>query len=417
VRTLPRKLAKVKPGTVLVGVDLSLQHNVAVLIDAQGRQLDRFGFPHSRSGYDYFYGRLDAVCAKHGASEALVGMEPTNYFWKLMAADMEGHQRSYCLVNPYTVKKHREGDQLDTAKDDQRDAFFIADLVRTGKSTETQLQHGTYAELRQYVAEYERLRKDIRREKTRVHNMAGQLFPELTQVFKDLSCQTARAMLSHHAAAVNVQALPEEAFIAGVRADFQGKRLALSKLRRAHALAAGSVGLREGVKATQLGVRLHLEALQQLEAQCDEVAEQLVDAFLTLPEAKSLASVHGLGLITAATILAEVGDPSHFTNGSQTVKLAGIHPVPNTSGSKARSRTPMSHKGRPRLRTALFFAAMRLVQVDDDFARLYQHYRQRDKNPLLKMQALGAVMNKLMRILWALMRHQTLYQPGWFSRT
>ncbi len=417
MRTLPRTLAKVKPGTVLVGVDLSLQRNVAVLIDAQGRQLDRFGFPHSRSGYNYFYDRLDAVCAKHGAPGVLVGMEPTNYFWKLLAADMEGHQRSYCLVNPYTVKKHREGDQLDTAKDDQRDAFFIADLVRTGKSTETQLQHGTYAELRQYVAEYERLRKDIRREKTRVHNMAGQLFPELTQVFKDLSCQAARAMLSHHAAAVQVQAMSEEAFIAGVRADFQGKRLALRKLRQAHALAAGSVGLREGVEATQLGVRLHLETLQQLETQCEEVAERLVDAFLTLPEAKSLASVHGLGLITAATILAEVGDPSHFTNGSQLVKLAGIHPVSNTSGSKARSRTPMSHKGRPRLRTALYFAAMRLVQVDEDFARLYQHYRQRDKNPLLKLQALGALMNKLMRILWVLMRHHTLYQPGWYSRT
>jgi transposase len=415
VRTLPRSLAKVKPGTVLVGVDLSLQRNMAVLIDAQGRQLDRFGFPHSRSGYDYFYGRLDAVCAKHDAPGVLVGMEPTNYFWKLLAADMERHQRPYCLVNPYTVKKHREGDQLDTAKDDQRDAFFIADLVRTGKSTETQLLHGAYAELRQYVAEYERLRKDVRREKARVHNMAGQLFPELTQVFKDLTCQTALAMLSHHAAAVKAHAMSPEAFIAGVRADLQGKRLAVRKLRRVHALAAGSVGLREGVEATQLGLRLHVETLRRLEGQCDQVAEKLVDTFLSLPEAKSLASVHGLGLITAATILAEVGDPSHFRNGSQPVKLAGIQPVPNTSGSKARSRTPMSHKGRPRLRTALFFAAMRLVQVDDDFARLYQRYQQREHNPLVKMQALGAVMNKLMRILWSLMRNHTLYQPGWFA--
>jgi transposase len=247
--------------------------------------------------------------------------------------------------------------------------------------------------------------------------MAGQLFPELTQVFKDLSCQTARAMLCHHAAAVQVEAMSQEAFITGVRADFQGKRLVLGKLRQAHALAAGSVGLREGDEAIQLGLRLHIDTLRHLEAQCDEVAEKLVDAFSTLPEAKPLASVHGLGLITAATILAEVGDPSHFGSSRQPVKLAGIHPVPNTSGSKTRSRTPMSHKGRPRLRTALYFAAMRLVQVDEDFARLYQRYQQREKNPLLKMQALGAVMNKLMRILWALMRQQTLYQPGWFART
>ena len=71
----------------------------------------------------------------------------------------------------------------------------------------------------------------------------------------------------------------------------------------------------------------------------------------------------------------------------------------------------MSHKGRPRLRTALFFAAMRLVRVDDAFARQYQHLQTRDKNPLCKMQALGALMNKLLRILWTLMRKRTFYVP------
>jgi len=72
----------------------------------------------------------------------------------------------------------------------------------------------------------------------------------------------------------------------------------------------------------------------------------------------------------------------------------------------------MSHKGRPRLRTALFFAVMRLVQVDDTFARDYQQLQQRDKNPLTKMAALGVLMNKLLRILWALIQNQTLYRSA-----
>jgi hypothetical protein len=71
----------------------------------------------------------------------------------------------------------------------------------------------------------------------------------------------------------------------------------------------------------------------------------------------------------------------------------------------------MSHKGRPRLRTALFFATMRLVQDDDAFARQYLHLQTRDKNPLCKMQALGVLMNKLLRILWALIRKRTFYVP------
>jgi len=309
------------------------------------------------------------------------------------------------------VKKNREGSQLDRSKDDNRDAFTIADLLRTGKYTKTRLLHGTYAELRQYVTLYSRLQRDIRRQKTLIRNIAGQLFPELPRVFKDFTAATALAMLRHHAAAVVVRKMSLEAFVAGVRADFQGQRLQVAKLRRVHALAKRSVGLKDGVEALQLALRMHIETLETLQQQWEEVRTALVDVFLSLPESEYLLSVHGLGLITAAIILAEIGDPSHYTSGRQLIKLAGTQPVLNTSGRKRRSKTPMSHKGRPRLRTALFFAVMRLVQVDEAFGREYLHLQTRGKNPLTKMQALGVLMNKLLRILWALMRNRTFYTP------
>ncbi len=103
------------------------------MINSLARQLDRFGFPHSRHGYDYLLRRLKAIQDKHQSPAVLVGMEPTNYFWKLLANFLEQQQINYRLVNAYTVKKHREGDQLDRSKDDTRDAFMIADLLRTGK--------------------------------------------------------------------------------------------------------------------------------------------------------------------------------------------------------------------------------------------------------------------------------------------
>jgi transposase len=415
--TLSKKLASVKPGTLFVGVDLALDRNVAVVLTEHAEQLGRFGFPNERDGYDYFYRRLEAIQEHQQAPAVLVGMEPTNYFWKLLAADIEQHrpQYGYRLVNPYTVKKSREGDQLDRSKDDNRDAFTIGDLMRTGKHTETRLLHGAYAELRQYVTLYTRLQRDVRRQKNLIHNIAGQLFPELSRVFKDLTSLTALAMLRSHAAATAVQEITQEAFISSVRADFRGQRMQVAKLRRVHIMAKRSVGLTDGVKALQLALRLHIEALEALRQQLETVCQALTDTFLALPESKYLLSIHGLGVITAATILSEIGDPSHYTKASQLVKLAGTQPVPNTSGRKSRSQTPMSHKGRPRLRTALFFAVMRLVQMDEAFAHKYQHLQEREKNPLTKMQALGVLMNKLLRILWALMQNRTLYRSGFQS--
>jgi len=410
-RTLAEKTAQVKPETLFVGVDLGLDRNVAVVINEVGQRLAKFAFPNTQDGYAYFRRRLKKPHKQYKDPAVLVGMEPTNYLWKLMATELEKHQLPYRLVNAFTVKKHREGDQLDRSKDDARDAFTIADLLRTGKYTETQLLHGRYAELRQYAALYERLRCEMTRHMNRLHSAVGQLFPEMKQVFKDLTSLTAVAMLQNHAAACVIRNLSRPEFIAAVRRDYEGRRLGVSKLRQAHALAAVSAGLTDGVQALQLMVQQQLQMLALLQKQWTEVREAMTDCFLALPESKYMLSISGLGLVTAATILAEIGDPSHYYHGQQWIKLAGSQPTPNLSGRKTRSRTPMSRKGRSRLRTALFFAVMRLIQVDDGLAQKYLHLQKREKNPLSKMQALGVLMNKLLRILWALIRQKILYNP------
>jgi transposase len=396
---------------MFVGIDLALDRNVAVVINEGAKRLDRFWFDNSQEGYSYLHRRVNKVKEKYQSSAVVIGMEPTNYFWKLLAANLEEQGAMYRLVNPYTVKKHREGDQLDRSKDDNRDGFIIADLLRTGKFTETRLLHGQHAELREMVGLRERLRDNIKRQKTVIVSIIGQVFPELRSEFKNLTGQTALAMLSCHAAATEIRGLSLEVFIQDVREVSQGKRLMVSKLSRAYALAANSVGLKDGIQALQQSLKFHIATLIHLQQQLVQTETSLTECFMAMPEAEYMLSIHGLGIITAATILSEIGDPGHFSQGKQLVKLAGTQPVPNTSGRKSSSKTPMSHQGRPRLRTALFFAAMRLVQVDDAFARRYQHLQTRNKNPLCKMQALGVLMNKLLRVLWALIRKRTFYVP------
>jgi transposase len=411
-RTLTRKLARVKPGTLFVGVDLALDHNVAVILDGHAQHLARFHFPNDRGGFDFFRCRLTSIQQEQQAPAVLVGVEPPNYYWKLLVTYLEHHQIPYCLVNAYTVKKHREGDQLDRSKDDQRDAFVIGDLVRTGKYTETRLLHSDYAELRQYVVLFDRLRADIRRQKVLLRNTAGQLFPELSTCFKDFTGETALALLRNHAVADTVQGLELTDFITRVRTDFHGERLCVSLLHKVHRLAATSVGLKDGTQALQMELRVHIDTLTILQDQLQRVKTDLINTFLATPEARYLMSVPKLGTITAAFILAEIGNPNNFSNAQQLIKLAGTQPVPNSSGRKSRSKTPMSKKGRPRLRKALFFAVLRLIKVDDTFARQYQRLLQREKNPLNKMQALGVLMNKLLRVLWALMSQKTFYDPA-----
>jgi transposase len=405
-----KKLAQVQPGTLHAGVDLALEKNVVIVINEKAERLDHFSFPQDRGGYDYFLRRLEGLRQKYLASEVVVAMEPTNYFWKLLAKELEEKKINYHLVNSYTVKKHREGDQLDRSKDDRRDAVQIAELSRNGKYTGTHLQKGAYEELRQYATLYDQSVQAIRREKQVLWGLAGQAFPELSQVFKNLVGETGQALLMTCVPAAIIRQLSVENFIAQVRTAYSGKKLSVAKLRRAHQLAATSIGLTEGLDAIQLAIQVHLAELHTFQEQLKRVTAAMTTCLASLPEATYLLSI--LGAVSAAIFLAEVGDPKRYHAASQWVKLAGTQPAPNTSGKKQRSQTPMSHQGRARLRTMLYFTCLRMIRFDNHFAQIYAHLQRRQNNPLTKMQAIGVLMNKLLHILWALIRNQTFYNPS-----
>jgi transposase len=407
-----KKLRQVQPGTLHVGVDLALEKNVVVVINEKAERLDRFSFPQNRGGYDYFLQRVEVVRQKHHAPAFVVVMEPTNYFWKLLARELEEEKITYHLVNAYTVKKHREGNQLDPSKDDPRDAGQIAELSRTGHYTETRLQKGAYEELRQNATLYDQTKQAIRRERQILWGLAGQAFPELVQVFKDLGGATSQALLAGCACAANIRQMTEEEFVTKVRAAYAGKKFGASRVRRAYQLAATSIGVTEGLQAIQLAIQLHFSHLRTLQAQLEQVTNAMTACLDTLPDARYLLSVKSLKAVSVALFLAEVGDPKRYRTAAQWVKLAGIQPAPNTSGKKQRSKTPMSHHGRARLRTLLYFTCLRMVQYDPHFAQIYSDLQRRQNNPLTKMQALGVLMNKLLHILWALIQNQTLYNSS-----
>jgi transposase len=176
-------------------------------------------------------------------------------------------------------------------------------------------------------------------------------------------------------------------------------------------LAIGSIGVTEGIRAIQLAIQAHLTHLQVCETQLEQVTQAKTARLHSLPEAPYLISSPCLKPTSAALFLAEVGDPQPYQKAAQWVKFAGIQPTPNASSKKQRSRTPMSHPGRPRLRTLLYLCCLRRVQYDPHFAQLYSRLQRRPDNPLTKMQALGVLMNKLLHIWWAPIHNQTFYDP------
>ncbi len=404
-------ISQLPSGTLFAGIDLSLDTLVVVVIDTTRRRLDRFRTENSAAGYAELYQRLQRLVEKQGAPGILVGMEPTNYYWKQVGYALERQNIPFRLVNALTVKRHREGDQLDRSKDDWRDAFTIADLLRDGKFTQTRLPHGVYAELQMGYTAYQRLRRDRGRQATLLVNTVRQLFPEFEQVFKDVTGLTARAVIGAGLVPQAISTQAERLFLASVRRHFTGQHLSVQQVRRLYALAAQSAGSPDAVQTLRQMAQQHAETITLLDAQAEQVLQLLVAQFETLPEAPYLCSIQGLGASAALSLVAYTGDLTQYPHGSALIKLAGTQPTPNTSGRKTYSPTPFSHQGRSGLRTAVYFITLRLIQDNEAIAYHYHRLTTRTEHPLPKMQALGACMNKVLWYAWHVVKHRELYDP------
>ena len=406
-----KHLAAIPAGTLLAGVDLSLDDLVVVVLDATANRLDRFRSDNDVEGYASFRQRVQRSVEKHCAPGVLIGMEPTNYYWKQLGYDLEQHSLPFRLVNALTVKRHREGDQLDRSKDDWRDAFTIADLLRQGKFTETRLPHGVYAELQTGYVAYQRLRRDRGRQLTLLVNTVRQLFPDFQQVLQDLSGATASAIICAGVRPQEIRQLSATQFLARVREHFGGQRLNVQDARRLYDLAAQATGATEATQALQLLAQHHVEGLRLLDHQAAQVRRTLLGLFHTLPEAPYLLSIQGLTAPAALGLVAYTGDLAQYPHGSALIKLAGTQPTPNTSGRKTYSPTPFSHQGRSGLRTVAYFITLRLITQNEALHYHYQRLTTRVEHPLPKMQAIGACMNKLLWYVWHVVKRRDRYDP------
>jgi len=151
-----------------------------------------------------------------------------------------------------------------------------------------------------------------------------------------------------------------------------------------------------------------LAPLEKIQAQLEQAIHELVQS---VPHFKAdlqrLTSIPGIGLLTAATVLAELGDLRAFTRARALSAFVGLSPRQHRSGSSIHGRTRMSKKGNPRVRSMLYMAALSAIRSDQGLGRYYRHLLAQGKP---KMVALGAVMRKLLVLMRALLIANSAYQ-------
>lgn len=403
-----QRITRITESTLVIGADIAKKIHVARAVDFRGIELGKdCVFHNDHEGLAKLAAWMKELGRSHGKTDIVFGIEPTGHYWFPLAAFLQDQGIHFVVVNPHHVNKTKELEDNSQTKSDYKDAKVIADLIRNGKYSEPKLPTKEYAELRILMNLREKVSAGLMQVKGRVANWFDRFFPEYTTVFKDWEGKASLMTMRTFPLPADIVQRGARDVLAHWKTEVK-RAVGIKRAEKLSAVAASSIGLTEGQTAARVELSTLLEQYELFTKQIETIMAEVVDILDRLPGTAQMLSVPGVGVITVAGFLAEVGDLSNYDHGQQIIRLAGLNLKENSSG-KRKGKTGISKRGRSRLRALLFRAVMPLVAKNEAFRTLHQHYTTRSQNPLKKKQSIVALCGKLIRVLYTLGTKHIMY--------
>ena len=386
-----------------LGIDIAKNNHVASLIDENAKPLFKeFSFYNTLDGANSLLSKLSAYADNPDCVE--IGMEVTSHYWLSIYSFLIENGYIVHVVNPIQTDGWRKGTEIRKRKTDIIDSALIADLIRYGDFVETSLSDEDTLSLRNLSRFRSYLVSSIGDLKRKVVCVLDQIFPEYQSVFSDIFGKTSKEILLHFQSAEDFENITSEQ-LESVLENVSFKKFAKNKISCISELAATSFGLKFCRESFSLQLKLLIEQIKFIEAQVADVESEIA---IILDKIDSpITTIPGIGVITAAIILGEIGDISRFSNASKLAAYAGIDASVSQSGEYQSSNNKMSKRGSPYLRKALFNAAMIAAFHDLVFSAFYQKKRNEGKHHLT---AIGAVARKLCNTIFVVLKYNKPYE-------
>ncbi|MBA2774285.1 MAG: IS110 family transposase [Nocardioidaceae bacterium] len=387
-------------GGVFVGVDWGNSHHQLCMLDPVGRVVAQGKFAHDVAGIRELSQRLN----RHGP---IAGIAIERSEGLLVEALQEHGHRLFC-VSPKMSARARERYRLAPTKSDAFDAFVLADSLRHEHRHWRSLAVPSplLAELRALTRDRERLIWNQRDVENQLRAIVLTYYPSVLHLFSSLDRDITLAFLRDyptpgHAGRVGTTRMA--AFCA--RHGYSGRtrpELLVDRLRTN--LLSASPGTTAG-KA--FSAALFVDQLDLLNTQIRTITKRIRDLLVTHPDAAIFLSFPGMGHVTAATMLAEMGeDRGRFPTADVLLAETGTAPVTRSSGRSRNVR--FRYAANKRMRHAIDWWAFVSVRENDWAREAYQQARARGQLHNRALRGLGA---RWTRILWRCWTDHTTYDP------
>lgn len=401
---LSKRKGIINEKTLIATVDFGKTQNVGYCRCPDGTELCSIEFNNTGAGFKEFWSKVSWMKTQHRLDEVVVGFESTGPYAEPLVHFLNKRAVKLVQVNTAHTKRIKEIYDNSPNKTDDKDPKVIADIIELGRFLSVVIPEGVVAELRRLIHARER---HLERRKTlynQLHDAVYLVFPEFLSAMKDIQTRSSHHLLKFYPTPEAILKLGRDDLAEILRRISRGQ-LGQERAEILYCSAEDSVGLRDG----QAGIVEEIGQILKLVASCDEfvkaIEEKLASLLPKVSYSHFMLSIKGLGTVTVAGLIGEVGGFSKFKTVSELLKYAGLNLFEISSG-KQKGRRRISKRGRPLIRKLLYFASLNVVRKGGILNEQYQNYLSRG---MVKLKALVAICRKLLGILFALVRDHCEY--------
>ncbi|MED3934719.1 IS110 family transposase, partial [Priestia megaterium] len=394
---------------LIVGVDIAQQLHVARAVNFRGIVVgDPLTFENNEEGFVKLLSWIQNLQKLKNLDSTIVGMEPTGHYWINLSKWLYNQNIEVVTVNPHLVKRNKENRDNTQSKSDKKDALVIADMVKNGYYSFIRPSSESFEKLRVLMSNRDVIVKRLVMSINQINRWVDIVFPELRQVFKDVSCKGAIATLRLFPTPNQISSMEPLDVMRGWK-SLMKRQPGPKKAQLLINLAKSSIGTGQALDAYTFHLEQLLEEYDLAVKQLERVEQQVKEVLNKIPFAKKLLMIKGISEISLAGILGESGDLSGFSHGNSLLRHAGLHLAEASSG-KWKGQIVISKRGRSRLRRFLYLATMSLVMNNPEFKAIHSHNVKVKK--IKKMKSIMKLIGKLARIFVGIARRNESYCPN-----
>ena len=389
----------------IVGIDIGKNHHEASIVSPEGKQIGHsLRFATTHKGADSL---MSFIFNNIGNSSCIFGMEATGHYWYPIYSFLKARGYTIYVINPIQSDSLRKM-YIRQTKNDSIDSFLIAEVIRFGQFTTTSMADENILAMRQLCRYRDSVISSRTEIKLRISTIMEQIFPEYEKQFSSLWLSTSMGILEKYLTPENIENAPIDELFEIIK-DKSHNKLTMKKAISIREAAADTFGIKIAQDAFSFQLKQLIDRMNFLDKQIEALDCQILEYYEKFD--CYLHTIPGIGMIAAATILAEIGDINRFKSSSALVAFAGIDTTVRQSGEFSSTHNHMSKRGSPYLRHAIFLAATTCSFHNSPLNAYYKKKRQQGKHHLT---ATGAVARKLTTVIYAVLRDGKPYEPKSF---